>query len=168
MRIARARKWFWETHAIARLADSNPLAWLTEGAVDAEEMLLALDTGDPHPWLEQWKKLNANFAPGPDEHARHFRQMVCLFCVAIERLGRNKRKAREEVGDRLRGLPQAPTANVIKNWQQREERLDPAQAEVIIAKAFARGPDEVTTFFVSVIAWYLDPRWCGGSSDWGG
>jgi hypothetical protein len=158
MRIARARNWIREAIWIAQISDFDPVGWHASGLDEVEILVRALDTGGSHPWPERWSRLKAANRSAPDENGLHLRQLVCLFCSALQRTGRNKREAREDVAERLRGLPQAPSADTIKNWQQRERQLDKTRAEKIMASAFARGPEQVTTFFVSVIAWHLDPR----------
>jgi hypothetical protein len=167
MRMIRTRHWLRQAVLNAQVNDYNPVGWHMSGLDEVEALVRALETGGSHPSLERWKKLNAvevaNRA-GPDEYGRHFRRMVLLFCTALRRTENlNKREAREAVAERLYGLPQAPSAGDIKNWQAREQPFDPARAETIITIALKRGPDQVTTFFVSVIAWFLDPRWMGGS-----
>jgi hypothetical protein len=53
-RIVLARKFLWQLMAAAK-TQVDPVTWIREGGLDADEFLECVDTGRWHPWLKRWQ-----------------------------------------------------------------------------------------------------------------
>jgi hypothetical protein len=100
------------------------------GYVELFDLLEAWRTGQPHPWLTDWKQRTPHNHPGPARHERAARRAVLMACEALEclelaRTGkRHKTKVRREVAEELKSMAvfdAPPSADTIKHWQDRDE-----------------------------------------------
>jgi hypothetical protein len=164
LRRAAALACLWELVAAGK-SQMNIAQWRRVGGIAAEELLDAIETGRPHPVLEDYERRKAGFAnrPPPGLHEQHFRGLVCALCSVLEQAGCPKAKARERAADalvgilvRLPGAFEAPTAGAIAGWQARGTPVDGQ----IIASALRHGRtcELVLAYFVPLIAAHCDQR----------
>ncbi len=122
-RITLARKFLWELMAAAK-AQVDPVTWIREGGLDAEEFLECVDTGRWHPWLKRWQGLKATVAANrqaPTHRELAGRRMVVLAVIALERLEsfRTKDEAYAEVAKETAGVfERAPSGESIQHWRR--------------------------------------------------
>jgi hypothetical protein len=60
-RALLARKFLWELLAAAK-QQVDVATWCKEGGLEAEDLLDAIDSGRPHPWLRSWEERKATEA----------------------------------------------------------------------------------------------------------
>jgi hypothetical protein len=138
--------------------------WCKEGGLEAEDLLDAIDSGRPHPWLRLWEKRKATEAanrPAPSQRELHARHLSVLLCTALERTGLGKRQARQQVSRLLASqsglFAQPPSDHALERWQRAGPSLTPAD-ECVIANAMAKGgPREIKEHFVGLIHFALNP-----------
>jgi len=138
--------------------------WCKEGGLEAEDLLDAIDSGRPHPLLRSWEERKATVAanrPAPSQRELHARRLVVLLCIALERAGLGKRKARQQVSRLLApqsGLfAQPPSYHALERWQRAGPALTP-EDECVIANAIAKGgPREIKAYFVGLLHFALNP-----------
>ena len=158
-----ARKCLWELLAAAKL-QVDVATWCKEGGLEAEDLLDAIDIGRPHPLLRSWEERKATVAanrPAPSRRELHARRLVVLLCIALERAGLGKRKARQQVSRLL--APQSglfarpPSEHALERWQRAGPALTP-EDECVIANAMAKGgPPEIKAYFVGLLHFALNP-----------
>ena len=158
-----ARKCLWELLAAAKL-QVDVARWCKEGGLEAEDLLDAIDIGRPHPLLRSWEERKATVAanrPAPSQRELHARRLVVLLCIALERAGLGKRKARQQVSRLLApqsGLfAQPPSDHALERWQRAGPALTP-EDQCVIANAMAKGgPPEIKAYFVRLLHFALNP-----------
>jgi len=162
-RALLASKCLWELLAAAK-QQVDVATWCKEGGLEAEDLLDAIDSGRPHPLLRSWEERKATVAanrPAPSQRELHARRLVVLLCIALERAGLGKRKARQQVSRLLApqsGLfAQPPSYHALERWQRAGPALTP-EDECVIANAIAKGgPREIKAYFVGLIHFALNP-----------
>jgi len=162
-RALLARKFLWELLAAAK-QQVDVATWCKEGGLEAEDLLDAIDSGRPHPLLRSWEERKATVAanrPAPSQRELHARRLVVLLCIALERAGLGKRKARQQVSRLLApqsGLfAQPPSDHALERWQRAGPALTP-EDECVIANAMAKGgPPEIKAYFVLLLHFALNP-----------
>jgi hypothetical protein len=138
--------------------------WCKEGGLEAEDLLDAIDSGRPHPWLRSWEERKATEAanrPAPSRRELHARRLVVLLCIALERAGLGKRQARQQVSRLLASeaglFAQPPSDHALERWQRAGPALTP-EDECVIANAMAKGgPREIKAYLVGLIHFALNP-----------
>jgi hypothetical protein len=137
---------------------TDPATWAVRGGPDVEEFLECLETGRPHPLLEDWQvhKSEAANRPAPSSRETSARRLAVLACVALERMGVRKKDARRLVAEQLvdaNVFATAPSAGALRNWERRQISLTP-QDETVIANARAEaGTDhnQLVAYFVGLM-----------------
>jgi hypothetical protein len=162
-RALLARKFLWELLAAAKQR-VDVATWCKEGGLEAEDLLDAIDSGRPHPWLRSWEERKATEAanrPAPSRRELHARRLVVLLCIALERAGLDKQQARKQVSWLLASQPglfsHPPSDHALEHWQRAETALTP-EDECVIANAMAKGgPREIKAYFVGLLHFALNP-----------
>jgi hypothetical protein len=162
-RALLARKFLWELLAAAK-QQVDVATWCKEGGLEAEDLLDAIDSGRPHPWLRSWEERKATVAanrPAPSRRELHARRLVVLLCIALERAGLDKQQARKQVSRLLASQPglfsHPPSDHALEHWQRAGPALMP-EDETVIANAMAKGgPRQIKAYFVGLLHFALNP-----------
>ncbi len=97
-------KVLWEALDAAR-KKVDVVTWLTERGYEGEAFLLALESGERHPLLRKWKKLNSTVAanrPAPDPLVRNARRLTVLMVETLCRAGLGKGIARKRAAEAVK------------------------------------------------------------------
>jgi hypothetical protein len=121
MRAVRTRDYLWQLVKAAR-EQLDPATWHAKGGPEAEDFLVAVEDGRPHPLLLQWRKLYASHHPAPSLMEQNARNHVVSMCAAFERAmspDKYKLAAQKRAARAVKGIfPTDPTPKVIEHWQR--------------------------------------------------
>lgn len=163
-RALLARRFLWELMEAARKR-ADPISWVTSGGLEAEDFLAAVEEGRPHPLLRRWEDRKGTVAanrPAPSSLNRAARRHVVLLCIALERAGLGKQKARERAARVLaKGpFPTAPSSYAIERWQRDlAPPLTPADEKVITnaINRCGKNHDGLAAYFIGFVHFALNP-----------
>jgi hypothetical protein len=162
-RAVMTLKLLWQLMDAAR-TQVDPLRWIKEGGLDAEEFLECVESGRWHPLLRRWhvmKHTTAANRPAPTSRDRHARRLVHLAVIALQRVvSMNGDEARRKVAAAMAKLfEDAPTAETIHHWQRDQALVTPADEKMLATVITqTRGePEAVVMHFVQIAHTVLTP-----------
>jgi hypothetical protein len=123
------------------------VTWINKGGLDAEEFIECLDTGRPHPLLQQWRNLKATSAAHrqpPTSRELRARRLIVLALIALERtVSIDKLEARKEVAKAAAHVfDPSPSHEAIHHWHRDlNPPLTPGD-ERVLATAVTRARDD--------------------------
>ena len=169
-------KVLWEALDAAR-KKVDLVIWIAERGYEGEAFLLALESGEWHPLLRKWKKLNSTVAanrPAPDPLVRIARRLTVLMVETLCRAGLGKGIARERAAEAVkRFFPKKlkrrkgddPSilvdidADAIRNWETEYPPFTP-EDETLIAGAIKDADNDsrhIVGWFVELMRFVLYP-----------
>jgi hypothetical protein len=150
-RIVMAMKFLWQVLDAAQ-KQVDPVRWLVEGGLDAEELLECIESGRWHPVLRRWHERKAGGTrQAPTRRVLRVRRLVVLGVIALQRVSRTDgHEARRMVSAAAKMLSEAPTAETIHHWQRVQDTTTPAE-EYLLALTIANSQDPV-----EVVGRFLD------------
>jgi hypothetical protein len=115
-------KLLWQLMKAAR-DQVDPVTWIKEGGLDAEEFLECLETGRWHPLLKRWdvmKGTDAANRPAPTSRERAARRAVVLAVIGLRQVTSMKGdEARRTVAAAMpRLFDKPPSAETIHHWER--------------------------------------------------
>jgi hypothetical protein len=142
--------------------------WIKEGGLEVEDLFDAIESGRPHPLLDDWQERKSRNAhrPAPSKRQERARHLVVLLCVTLRHAGFKKSQARQLVVKALEPLAmhhalfdKPPSENTIEHWQ-RSQRVFTSKDQQAIANAVAQAgndPGKIADYFIGLIHCALNP-----------
>jgi hypothetical protein len=166
--IKRARALLAESALWAVIAyieqQTNVLDQIKMGLFEVKDFAEAIQRGGDHPLLAEYRKRKAGTSrPVPSLREQQARHLAVGLCIALQRAGTRKGRARQIAAKalaRTRLFAPAPTPAALRHW---EERLYPALTaddEKVIEAAMARcgkDPQGLVDYFVGLVRLSRDP-----------
>ena len=162
-RALLAASCLWAMLAAAK-QQTDIVKWRNVGGLELEDFADAIDRGGLHPLLQLWqaRKSETN-RPGPGLREQHARRLAVLLCIALQRVGVGKGKARKRVAQALARtdlFSTTPTADALKHWEERMEHPLAEADERVITTAIAgcgRDPQRLMEYFIGLVQFSRNP-----------
>jgi hypothetical protein len=158
-------KLLWQLMAAAR-AQVDPLTWIKEGGLDAEEFLECVESGRWHPLLKRWHVMKGTTGakrPAPSSRDRAARRLAVLAVIALQRvISTDGDGARRTVAAAMAKLfEDAPSAETIHHWErQRDPPTTTPAEEKLLAMVITNSngdPAAVVEHFIQLAHTILTP-----------
>jgi hypothetical protein len=141
----------------AARAQVDPVRWIKEGGLDAEEFLECVESGRWHPLLKRWHVMKGTSAanrPAPTSRTRHARRLIVLAVIAVQRVvSIDADEARRRVHHAMTRLfEDAASAEALHHWQREQDPTTPAD-EKLLALVITKNdsdPEAVIGHFVQL------------------